>query len=329
MASKKSGVKARLVESTSQPNFLRETITSTQPASSYGNVNTTGVDKGTLPVKNVTNASNKVATPDTSTNSQEGGNGNASTNPYSNAYQTYKTNLGKVKEAQIGQLDTEYNRQKEQIEGAYQGMNRNAYVTYMQRALQNRNAASNMGVNRTGMQENMNTANAVDYNRSVGNLGAYRVNQLSDAENAYNSRLADLNAQYDTQFANADLQGQIADIGRANELADLRQQQKFTASENAKNREQQTLDANRAYALQKRTYQDEKNRWNYENYVANTVGRYTTVKQVDNAIKKLQDRKKAGKLNNWQTAYYSQAMSQLRTQKSELQANKKKSSKKK
>ena len=324
MAKVKNGVKATLVETT--PKGYKQTLTSDKPASS-NNLNTTAVQAGNTPVKNVTAtpAVKDVIAVDTSTNgnSQEGGNGNASTNPYSNAYQTYKTNLGKVKEAQIGQLDTEYNRQKEQIEGAYQGMNRNAYVTYMQRALQNRNAASNMGVNRTGMQENMNTANAVDYNRSVGNLGAYRVNQLSDAENAYNSRLADLNAQYDTQFANADLQGQIADIGRQNELADLQQQQEFTASENAKNREQQALDAQRAYDLQVRQYQDDKNKWNYENYVANTVNRYTSVKQVDNAIKKWQDAKKAGNLNNWQTAYYSQAMAQLRLQKAELQANKK------
>lgn len=316
----KSGYKQVLTSKVTTPkSSYQQVLTSKNPATQ--NVNTTGVQTGSTPVKTVSPAKEAQGI---AQNTQEGGNGNASTNPYSNAYQTYKTNLGKVKEAQIGQLDTEYNRQKEQIEGAYQGMNRNAYVTYMQRALQNRNAASNMGVNRTGMQENMNTANAVDYNRSVGNLGAYRVNQLSDAENAYNSKLADLNAQYDTQFANADLQGQVADIGRQNELSDLKQQQEFTAAENAKDRQQSALDAQRAYDLQVKQYQDEKNKWNFDNYITNTVNRYTTVKQVNNAIKKLQDRKKAGKLNNWQTAYYSQAMSQLKMQKAELQANKKK-----
>lgn len=325
MAKIKSGVKQTLTSvRPAQPKAgFQQTLTSSKP-----NINTTAAQRSAnvITPSNVTGNERPVSgnAQVGQTNSQEGGLGNASTNPYSNAYETYKTNLGKVKEAQIGQLDTEYNRQKEQIEGAYQGMNRNAYVTYMQRALQNRNAASNMGVNRTGMQENMNTANAVDYNRSVGNLGAYRVNQLSDAENAYNSRLADLNAQYDTQFANADLQGQAADIGRQNELSDLQQQQAFTAAENAKDRQQQALDAQRAYDLQVKQYQDEKNKWNFDNYITNTVNRYTTVKQVNNAIDKWKDRKKSGDLNNWQTAYYNQAMQQLNMQKAELQANKKK-----
>ena len=316
----KSGYKQVLTAKVITPkSSYQQVLTSKNPATQ--NVNTTGVQTGNTPVKTVSPAKEAQAVPQ---NTQEGGNGNASTNPYSNAYQTYMTNLGKVKDAQIGQLDTEYNRQKEQIENAYQGMNRNAYVTYMQRALQNRNAASNMGVNRTGMQENMNTANAVDYNRSVGNLGSYRVTQLSNAENDYNSKLADINAEYDTQYANANLQGQVADINRQNELADLQSQQAFTASENAKDRQQQALDAQRAYDLQQKQYQDEKNKWNYENYVTNTVQRYTTVKQVDKAIKNLQNKKKSGDLNNWQTAYYSQAMSQLKMQKAELQANNKK-----
>ena len=83
------------------------------PLSSTGNgINTTGMESGNTSVKS---------------NSQTGGNGNATINPYSNAYNAYQTSMNKVKESQLGQANTEYNNQQKQIEGTYQNLGRNAY----------------------------------------------------------------------------------------------------------------------------------------------------------------------------------------------------------
>ena len=238
--------------------------------------------------------------------SQTGGNGNATTNVYNNAYQTYKTNLGKVKDAQIGQLNTEYNNQQKQIEGNYQNLNRNAYVTYMRRNLANQTNASNMGVTRNGMGENMQTANAVDYNRSVGNLGAYRVGQLSNAQNAYNANVANVNTQYDTDLANMQNQYNQLNIARQNELADLRSSQQFQAQESAKDRAQSAYEANQSLKATR-----QQNRFQV---FADTISGYKTVKSVDKAIKNLQTKKKNGSLTGWQKEYYSDIMSYLRAQ---------------
>lgn len=249
--------------------------------------------------------------------SQTGGNGNAITNPYSNAYETYKTNLGKVKQEQLGQLNTEYNQQQKQIQGNYNNLNRNAYVSYMQRALANRNAASNMGVTNNGMGENMQTANAVDYNRSVGNIGAYRVGQLSNAENAYNANVANTNIQYETDLNNMQNQYAQAEIARKNELADLKSQQKFQAKENAKDRRQSAREANES--LRATRYQ------NRFQVFTDTINGYQSTKAIDKKIKNLQKAKKNGTLKGWQKEYYSDMMSYLRAQRNQVvQKNKKK-----
>ena len=262
-----------------------------------------------------------VAVPDTS-NSQTGGNGNASTNPYSNAFQAYQTNLNKVKDSQIGQLNTEYNNQQKQIDSAYQNLNRNAYVSYMQRALKNRQSVSNMGANRTGMAENMNTANAVDYNRSIGNVGAYRQAQLSNAENAYNSNVANVNNEYATNLANAENQYAQLEIARQNELADLQQQQEWQAEENAKDRAQTAADADRAYQQQIQQFQDQKYADRFQIFT-NTVSQYNTTAKVDKAIKNLQKQKSNGKLTGWKKEYYSEMISYLKAQKATLKQKKK------
>ena len=245
--------------------------------------------------------------------SQEGGNGNASTNPYSNAYETYKTNMDKVKESQIGQLNTEYNQQQKQIEGAYQGLNRNAYVTYMKRNLANRNAASNMGVNNSGMAENMQTANAVDYNRSVGNVGAYRVNQMSNAENAHNANVAGVEQEHASDLANMQNQYALAEIARQNELEDLRSQQEFQAGENAKDREQSAKESERAYQQQR--YQDS------FKVFSETIDGWST-KRINNYIKSLQKKYKQGKLTGWQKEYYHEIIMSLRAQRAQNKRNK-------
>lgn len=272
-------------------------------------VNTTAVQAG-----------NGSIVPDTANpaqNSQAGGNGNATTNPYSNAFQTYKTNLEKVKNEKTGQLDTEYNRQQEQINSAASGLNRNAYVTYMQRQIQNRNTASNRGASRTGYAENMQTANAVDYNRSLGNIGAYRTNQLSNAENAYNSNRANIDAQFDTDLMNAENEYAQLDIGRQNELADLQQQQQWQANENALDRQQQAKEADRAYQMQVKQFNQQKYETKFNNWY-NTLDQYTNKKSVDKAIKKLRNAKKNGTLKPWQSEYYSSLMSSLRTKRNTL-----------
>lgn len=240
-------------------------------------------------------------------NPQTGSIGNANINPYNNAYESYKTNLRKSKEAQLGQLKTEYNQQQNQIEGNYQNLNRNAYVTYMQRQLANRQAASNMGVSRDGAAENMQTANAVDYNRSVGNLGAYRVAQLSNAENAYNTNVANVRNDYAKQFAEANLARDNANIARRNELADINSQQAFTAKQNSLDRKQQAYEANRTFKANKME--------NKFKIFQDTISGYGTVKSVNKAIKSLQTAKKNGTLKPWQREYYSEMMYTLKMQK--------------
>lgn len=250
------------------------------------------------------------------TTSQTGGNGNATTNVYNNAFETYKTNQAKVRDAQLGQLNTEYNNQQKQIESAYNGLNRNAYVTYMRRNLANRNAASNMGVNNSGMAENMQTANAVDYNRSVGNIGAYRQAQMSNAENTYNSNVANVNQQYDSDINSMQNQYAQAEIARNNELADLQSSQRFQAAENAKDRKQTAYEANRTY---------KQNRYSNRFQVfQNTVGGYTTTKSIDKKIKSLKNAKKNGSLKGWQKEYYSEIMSTLRAQRNQIRQKAKK-----
>lgn len=247
-------------------------------------------------------------------NSQSGGTGNANINPYNNAYETYKTNMEKVKGTQMGQLNTEYNQQQKQIQGAANSLNRNAYVTYMQRNLANRNAAANMGVARNGMGENMQTANAVDYNRSVGNVGAYRTTQLSNAENAYNSNVAGVNTQYDTDLANMQNQYAMAEIARQNELADLASSQEFQAAENAKDRKQSAYEANQNLKTTR-----EQNRFQV---FVDTISGYTTTKQIDSKIKQLKTAKKNGTLKGWQKEYYSDMLSYLRAQRNVIKRNK-------
>lgn len=249
-------------------------------------------------------------------NSQTGGTGNANINPYTNAYETYKTNMDKVKESQIGQLNTEYNQQQKQIQGAVDSLNRNAYVTYMQRNLANRNAAANMGVARNGMGENMQTANAVDYNRSIGNVGAYRTSQLSNAENAYNANVANANTQYESDLANMQNQYAQAEIARQNELADLASSQAFQASENAKDRKQSAYEANQSLNATR-----QQNRFQV---FADTISGYTTTKRIDAKIKQLKAAKKAGTLKGWQKEYYSDMLSYLRAQRNVVNRNKKK-----
>lgn len=249
-------------------------------------------------------------------NSQTGGTGNANINPYTNAYETYKTNMGKVKDAQVGQLNTEYNQQQKQIQGAVDSLNRNAYVTYMQRNLANRNAAANMGVARNGMGENMQTANAVDYNRSIGNVGAYRTSQLSNAENAYNANVANANTQYESDLANMQNQYAQAEIARQNELADLASSQAFQASENAKDRKQSAYEANQSLNATR-----QQNRFQV---FADTISGYTTTKRIDAKIKQLKAAKKAGTLKGWQKEYYSDMLSYLRAQRNVVNRNKKK-----
>lgn len=284
----------------------------TQPnvaqAASVQGVNTTATVSG--------NASVTPRTAEEAFNSQSGGTGNANINPYHNAFEAYQTSMNKVKDAQTGQLNTEYNNQQKQIEGAYQNLNRNAYVTYMQRQLQNRNAASNMGTNRTGAAENINTANMVDYNRSVGNLGAYRQTQLSNAENAYNSNLANINNEFDTNMAERQMQYENMGIQRQQELEDLQTNLDFQAKENALDRAQTAKDANRAY--QQKKYDDRFSAW------SDTIGRYDTVAKADKAIKKLQQKKKAGTLSGWQKEYYTEMLNYLRAQRTVARKNKKK-----
>lgn len=291
-----------------------------QAANASPGINTTATVAGNV---SVTPNTQENVTRKTFTNPQTGGTGNANINPYHNAFEAYQTSMNKVKEAKTGQLQTEYNQQQEQINGAYQNMGRNAYVTYMQRQLQNRNAASNMGTNRTGAAENMNTANMVDYNRSVGNAGAYKQNQLSNAENAYNSKLAGVESDYDTDLAAKEWEYQNKAIERENELADLQTNLDFQAKENALDRAQSAKEADRAYRLQKQSFTDQRYENSFSNW-ANTIGRYTSVKSVDKAIEKLKDAKKSGKLKGWKKEYYSDMMSYLRAQKTVIKNSKKK-----
>lgn len=280
-------------------------------------VTTTAYQLGNATNKPVTLQAEQVAQPTQNTqNSQSGGTGNANINPYQNAFETYKTNMGKVKDAQVGQLNTEYNQQQKQIQGAVNNLNRNAYVTYMQRNLANRNAAANMGVARNGMGENMQTANAVDYNRSIGNVGAYRTSQLSNAENAYNANVANANTQYESDLANMQNQYAQAEIARQNELADLASSQAFQASENAKDRKQSAYEANQSLNATR-----QQNRFQV---FADTISGYTTTKRIDAKIKQLKAAKKAGTLKGWQKEYYSDMLSYLRAQRNVVNRNKKK-----
>lgn len=243
--------------------------------------------------------------------------GNATVNPYSNAYAAYQTAMGKVKEAQLGQLNTEYNNQQKSIEGAYQTLGRNAYINYMQRAKSNNQAASNMGANRTGMAENMRTANAADYNRSVGNAGAYRQTQLSNAENAYNSSVAGVENEYATNMANAENEYRQLEIQRQNELADLQSQLDFQAQQNALDREQQAKEADRAYQQQVQQWQDQKYAQQFSNWT-NKIDQYTTKAQVENAKNALKDAKSNGSLDPWQAEYYNDMMDMLNIKKASL-----------
>ena len=280
-------------------------------------VTTTAYQLGNTTNKPVTLQTEQVAQPTQNTqNSQSGGTGNANISPYQNAFETYKTNMGKVKDAQVGQLNTEYNQQQKQIQGAVNNLNRNAYVTYMQRNLANRNAAANMGVARNGMGENMQTANAVDYNRSIGNVGAYRTSQLSNAENAYNANVANANTQYESDLANMQNQYAQAEIARQNELADLASSQAFQANENAKDRKQSAYEANQSLNATR-----QQNRFQV---FADTISGYTTTKRIDAKIKQLKAAKKAGTLKGWQKEYYSDMMSYLRAQRNVVNRNKKK-----
>lgn len=249
-------------------------------------------------------------------NSQSGGTGNANINPYHNAYEAYKTEMDKANQAQAGQLNTEYNQQQQQIQNAANNLNRNAYVTYMQRNLANRNAASNMGANRTGMAENMQTASAVDYNRSVGNVGAYRTTQLSNAENAYNANLANLNNEYRANMAKEEYEAMNRDQQRQDELADLASSQAFQASENAKDRKQSAYEANQSLKATR-----QQNRFQV---FADTISGYTTTKRIDAKIKQLKAAKKAGTLKGWQKEYYSDMLHYLRAQRNVVNRNKKK-----
>lgn len=322
-ASTKKGYSNTLVAAKSTPAIGKapsnnSIITASAPKTAVAKAVSIDNSMSNVPVAAPTGASiasavtgNKSITP------QTGGTGNASINPYTNAYTAYQTAMGKVKNAQIGQLNTEYNNQQKQIEGNYQNLGRNAYVTYMQRAKGNDQAVSNMGANRTGMAENMRTANAVDYNRSIGNAGAYRQAQLSNAENAYNSSVAGVENEYATNMANSENQYRQLEINRQNELADLQQQLDFQASENAKDRAQQAKEADRAYQQQVLEYQDQKNQTEFTNWY-NTVDKYTSKKQVDKAISALEKAKKSGTLNKWQTAYYSTMIDTLKIKKSTL-----------
>lgn len=253
---------------------------------------------------------------------QTGGTGDANINPYHNAYEAYQTSMNKAKNAQIGQLNTQYNQQQEQINGQYNNMGRNAYVTYMQREQQNRNAASNMGANRTGMAENMQTANLADYNRSIGNAGAYRQTQLSNAENAYNSATANVENQYDTDLANKQLEYDNMGIQRQNELADMQTQLDFQAQQNALDRQQQAKEADRTYNKQVQAYNDAQYERKFNQW-SDTIAQYNTVDKCNKAIKKLQNKKKAGNLKGWQKEYYTVMMNYLKAQRTVARQNKK------
>jgi ribosomal protein S21 len=287
------------------PNRINGTAAATQWPGTVSGVNTTATQTG-----------NASVTP------QTGGTGNANINPYHNAYEAYQTSMGKVKDAQTGQANTEYNQQQQQIAGQYNNMGRNAYVTYMQRIRQNQNAASNMGANRTGMAENMQTANMADYNRSVGNAGAYRQAQLSNAENAYNSKLAGIETDYAKDLANAENEYAQAEIARNNELSDLQTNLDFQAQQNALDREQSAFEADRAYKQQVQAQRDKRYETRFNSWVE-TIGRFDSVKSVDKAIKKLKDQKKSGKLTGWRKEYYSDMMSYLRAQRTAAKKNKK------
>lgn len=278
------------------------------PLSTGNGINTTGMESGNTSVKS---------------NSQTGGNGNATINPYSNAYNAYQTSMNKVKESQLGQANTEYNNQQKQIEGAYQNLGRNAYQTYMQRQLQNRQALSNMGANRTGMAENMQTANAVDYNRSIGNTNAYRQAQLSNAENAYNTNVANINNEYDTKMAEKENEYANLGIQRQNELEDLQKQLDFQAKENALDRQLQVSDTQRAYEQQRQALRDSKYEQRFNAFV-NTIGRYSSVKSVDKAISDLKKAKKNGTLKGWKKEYYTEMMNYLKAQRTVAKKSKKK-----
>ena len=278
---------------------------------------TTAYQLGNATNKAVTLQAEPIAQPTQNTqNSQSGGTGNANINPYQNMYESYRTNMDKVKQAEQGQLNTEYNQQQKQIQGAVNNLNRNAYVTYMQRNLANRNAAANMGVARNGMGENMQTANAVDYNRSIGNVGAYRTSQLSNAENAYNANVANLNSQYENDYAQKQAYYNQLEQQRADELADLASSQAFQARENAKDRKQSAYEANQSLNATR-----QQNRFQV---FADTISGYTTTKRIDAKIKQLKAAKKAGTLKGWQKEYYSDMMSYLRAQRNVVNRNKKK-----
>ena len=270
----------------------------------------TGAQKPTGVNTTSTPAGNNTITP----NSQTGGNGNATTNPYGNAFQTYKTNMEKSKNAQMGQLDTEYNRQKESIEGNANNLNRNAYVTYMQRNLANRDLISNLGAARSGLAEKINTANMADYNRSVGNVGAYRTTQLSDAENAYNQNRQNLENEYNNNLTEKEAEYENLRIGRENELADLQRNLDFTAAENAKDREQQAREAQQAYdqAEKQFIYQRQQDRFNT---FTDTVSQYDTPQKAQDAITAYEKKRADGKLEPWEEEHYSDIMYYLRAQK--------------
>ena len=290
-----------------------------QPQAKAQGVNTTATQTG-----------NTSITPSTN-NPQTGGNGNATTNPYGNAFQTYKTNMEKSKNAQMGQLDTEYNRQKESIEGNANNLNRNAYVTYMQRNLANRDAISNLGIARSGAAERMNTANMADYNRSVGNVGAYRTSQLSDAENAYNQNRQNLENEYNNNLTEKEAEYENLRIGRENELADLQRNLDFTAAENAKDREQQAREAERQIEIDRQNFDLAKEESVYKrqqdrfNTFTDTVSQYDTPEKAEKAIKDLQAKEKAGKLEPWEQQFYGEMLMYLRTQKNIATQNAKKS----
>lgn len=299
--------------------MAKKVISKMKTVASYGTpLSVDPVSKASVkPTNTVAEAIASPVTP--AQNSQTGGTGNANINPYQNAYESYKTNMGKVKDAQTGQLNTEYNQQQKQIQGAVDSLNRNAYVTYMQRNLANRNAAANMGVARNGMGENMQTANAVDYNRSIGNVGAYRTSQLSNAENAYNANLANINNEYEANMNKEQYEAAVRDQQRQDELDDLAAQQAFQASENAKDRAQSAYEAQQSLNATR-----QQNRFQV---FADTISGYTTIKRIDAKIKQLKAAKEAGTLKGWQREYYSEMLSYLRAQRNVVKRNNKKKKK--
>lgn len=227
------------------------------------------------------------------------------TNPYNEAYNTYRTNMNKAKSAELGQLNTEYNNQKTQIEGNYGNLTRNAYVSYMNNNRANMIAQSNAGISNNGAAENMNTATATDYNRSIGNAGSYKMTQLSNAENSYNSSVADVNSRYAQDLAKA-----------RNEYNQMRIQQGFEARENAKNRRQTARLAEKEFRATRQG--------NRFSVFQNTIAGFRTVKQINSTINRMKKAKKNGTLKGWERAYYTEIMYTLKARRTTLKKKGKK-----